>query len=155
VSTSAEPEWLNPQEMAAWLGYVELSTRLTGQLNAARKAEGNITFDDYEVLGHLSQTPDPRLRMTELADILMHSRSRSTQRVDRLVKRGLVIREKCEDDGRGTWAVLTAEGMATIERLAPGHLQAVRERFIDHLTGDDLATWTALTDRVNKHLRER
>ena len=110
----AEPQWLDEDEMRLWRSFVEVSVRLLSTLDARLKAAAGVSFDDYEVLVHLSEAPDRRLRMAELSDRLIHSRSRLTQRVDRLARRGLVRREKCAGDRRGTWAVLTAEGLAAL-----------------------------------------
>ena len=86
VTTSdlAEPNWLDDDEMRLWRSYIEVSVRLVSALDARLKAAAGVSFDDYEVLVHLSEASDRRLRMAELSDRLIHSRSRLTQRIDRL-----------------------------------------------------------------------
>ncbi len=155
VTTSdlAEPNWLDDDEMRLWRSYIEVSVRLVSALDARLKAAAGVSFDDYEVLVHLSEASDRRLRMAELSDRLIHSRSRLTQRIDRLARRGLVRREKCEGDRRGTWAVLTDEGLATIEELAPDHVRAVRQHLFDHVGVEEQEAMTAAFERLALHLR--
>jgi DNA-binding MarR family transcriptional regulator len=86
-----------------------------------------LTLADYEVLVHLSEAPDQQLRMAELADLALMSRSRLTYRVDRLVRKGLVDRRPCETDRRGAFAVITAEGQDLLRRAAPIHVLGVRK----------------------------
>ena len=127
------PRWLDAEEMSFWRGFIEVTSTVLADIETALKADAEIAFDDYEVLVHLSEADQRRIRMNELSDRLLNSRSRLTQRVDRLAARGLVTREKCPGDKRGTFAVLTDEGFALLERVAPQHLVAVRERLIDRL----------------------
>ena len=129
----AEPAWLDADEERLWRRFVEVSGRVIQTLDASLKAEADMSFDDYEVLVHLSEADQRRLRMAELSERLLYSRSRLTQRVDRLVRRGWVVREKCEDDGRGMYAVLTPEGLAAIEGAAPLHVADVRRALLDHI----------------------
>ena len=155
VTTSdlADHKWLDDDEMRLWRSYIEVSVRLVSALDARLKAAAGVSFDDYEVLLHLSEASDRRLRMAELSDRLIHSRSRLTQRIDRLARRGLVRREKCEGDRRGTWAVLTDEGLATIEELAPDHVRAVRQHLFDHVGVEEQEAMTAAFERLALHLR--
>jgi DNA-binding MarR family transcriptional regulator len=127
------PRWLDAEEMSFWRGFIEVTSAVLADIETALKADADIAFDDYEVLVHLSEVDQRRIRMNELSELLLNSRSRLTQRVDRLAARGLVAREKCPGDKRGTFAVLTDEGFALLERVAPQHLVAVRDRLIDRL----------------------
>jgi DNA-binding MarR family transcriptional regulator len=127
------PRWLDTEEMSFWRGFIEVTSTVLADIETALKADADIAFDDYEVLVHLSEADQRRIRMNELSELLLNSRSRLTQRVDRLAVRGLVAREKCPGDKRGTFAVLTDEGFALLERVAPQHLVAVRDRLIDRL----------------------
>jgi DNA-binding MarR family transcriptional regulator len=127
------PRWLDAEEMSFWRGFIEVTSTVLADIETALKADADIAFDDYEVLVHLSEADQRRIRMNELSELLLNSRSRLTQRVDRLAARGLVAREKCPGDKRGTFAVLTDEGFALLERVAPQHLVAVRDRLIDRL----------------------
>lgn len=128
-----EPRWLDEDEERFWRGFIATSSGVLGHLDGLLKSKVGLTFDDYEVLVHLSEAAEKRLRMNDLSDRLLHSRSRLSQRVDRMVHRGLVRRERVETDLRGTWAVLTPEGQAAIDAAAPTHVADVRTYLLDHL----------------------
>jgi DNA-binding MarR family transcriptional regulator len=146
--------WLDDDEMRVWRGFVEVGGRLFPLLSSELKADADMTFEDYEVLVHLSEHPDRRLRMSDLSDKLLHSQSRVTQRVDRLVDRGWVVREKCPEDRRGTYAVLTPDGMAAIEAAAPGHVRAVRELLVDLVDPSEMASLADVLERIAAKARE-
>ena len=131
--TEGQPRWLTPDEQQAWRATVHLSQLLMRQLDRDLNAHG-LNGHDYEILVELSEAPEHRLRMTELADATSQSRSRLSHQISRMENRGLVRRDDCEGDQRGTFAVLTAEGMAAIERVAPHHVENVRRHFIDRLS---------------------
>lgn len=131
--TDGQPRWLTPDEQQAWRATVHLSQLLMRQLDRDLNAHG-LNGHDYEILVELSEAPEHRLRMTELADATSQSRSRLSHQISRMENRGLVRRDDCAGDKRGTFAVLTAEGMATIERVAPHHVENVRRHFIDRLS---------------------
>jgi DNA-binding MarR family transcriptional regulator len=107
------------------------------------------------VLVLLSEADARRLRMTALSQRLVHSQSRLTQRVDRLVGRGWVRRERCPEDRRGTYAVITPEGMAEIEAAAPGHLRDVRIMLIDLIEPVERQIVADVLERVAAHARDR
>ena len=112
-----------------------------------------MTIDDYEVLVHLSEAENQRLRMSDLSKHMVHSRSRLTQRVDRLEKRGLVCREKVDIDARGTWAVLTKAGNKAIEKAAPSHVEHARRFFFDHVNSKDVSAMTRSLEKIAEELR--
>src|SRR6201994_3675094 len=118
--SDAEPRWLSPDEHRAVRDAVNLPQLLLRQLDRDLNAHG-LNGHDYEILVELSEAPDQRLRMTELADATSQSRSRLSHQITRMENRGLVRRDDCEGDKRGTFAVLTAEGMAAIERGGADH----------------------------------
>ncbi|MEO6989548.1 MAG: MarR family transcriptional regulator [Aquihabitans sp.] len=134
-----ETKWLDDAEQQAWRSFVNGARRLLGQLDAELKVSG-ISHDDYGVLVLLSEAPDDRLRMSDLADGVVESRSRLSHHISRLEKRGLVVREACPEDGRGSWAVLTTEGRALMERVAPHHVAGVRRWFLDQISAEQLST---------------
>lgn len=140
-------QWLNEEEAAAWRSFVAVSAGVKGKVDTLLRETVGLPLSDYEVLVHLSEAPDHRLRMNELSSRTMHSRSRLSQRVDRMTSRGLVERERCEDDARGMWAVLTNEGLETIKKAAPVHVEHVRENFIDLI---DPALLPALSTAFHK-----
>lgn len=145
--------WLDEQESRIWRSFLEATGRINSQLNDSLKASTGLTMDDYEVLVHLSEAEPHRVRMTELSHRLLHSQSRLTQRVDRLAKRGLVRREKCPEDGRGTFAVLTDEGLEVITDAAPDHVRDVRAGLIDLIKPKERAVLADILERLAANSR--
>jgi DNA-binding MarR family transcriptional regulator len=135
--TDGPPRWLNEDEQQTWRATVGLAQLLIRQLDRDLNVHG-LNSHDYEILVELSEAPDHRMRMTELADATSQSRSRLSHQITRMENRGLVRRDDCEGDKRGTFTVLTADGMAAIERVAPDHVENVRRHFIDRLTPTQL-----------------
>src|SRR6201995_2942080 len=122
--TDSEPRWLSAEEQQAWRATVHMSQLLMRQLDRDLEVHG-LNSHDYEILVVLSEAPDSRLRMTELADATSQSRSRLSHQISRMENRGLVRRGTCEGDKRGMFAVLTDEGVAVMERggaAAVGHV---------------------------------
>ena len=139
---------LSERELAAWRGLLRTHSRLVATLDEELDREHGVPLGSYEVLLQLAEAPDGSLRMGDLADRLLLSRSGLTRLIDRLVARGLVERHNCADDRRGTYACLTAAGKALFEDVRPTHLRGVREHFLDHLSKDDLDHLGAIWDRV-------
>ena len=150
--TDGQPHWLTDEEQQAWRATVQLSQLLLRQLDRDLTAHG-LNSRDYEILVELSEAPDHRLRMTDLADATSQSRSRLSHQITRMEKRGLVRRDDCEGDKRGTFAVLTKAGFATIERVAPHHVENVRRHYIDRLSPGQLAEIRSAFQPVVEYLR--
>jgi DNA-binding MarR family transcriptional regulator len=131
--TGDEPRWLSSEEQQTWRATVHLTQLLMRELDRDLDTHG-LNNHDYEILVVLSEAPQNRLRMTELADATSQSRSRLSHQISRMEGRGLVRRDNCEGDKRGTFAVLTTAGVEAIERAAPDHVESVRRHFIDQLT---------------------
>jgi DNA-binding MarR family transcriptional regulator len=131
--TDGKPHWLTDEEQQAWRATVQLSQLLLRQLDRDLTAHG-LNSRDYEIMVELSEAPEHRLRMTDLADATSQSRSRLSHQITRMEKRGLVRRDDCEGDKRGTFAVLTKAGFDAIEHVAPYHVEQVRRHYIDRLT---------------------
>ena len=129
---------LTPVEMDAWRSFLRAHAKVTRVLDAELSAECDLPLGSYEVLLHLNEAPERRLRMTDLADRVLLSRSGLTRLVDRLERDGLIRRESCPSDLRGTNAVLTDEGYARLKAAAPAHLRGVREHVVDLLTPEEL-----------------
>jgi DNA-binding MarR family transcriptional regulator len=146
--------WLDEQENRIWRSFLHATGRISRQLSDSLKEQTALTMDDYEVLVHLSEADPHRVRMTELSHRLLHSQSRLTQRIDRLAKRGLVCREKCADDGRGTFAVLTNEGLKLIVDAAPQHVRDVRAALIDLIEPSERAMVADVLERLATAARE-
>jgi len=109
---------------------------------------------DYEVLAQLSDAPERKLRMSELAEVAMLSRSRLSHRIKVMEQAGWVKREACPDDKRGFFAVMTAKGWKAIVGAAPDHVESVRTRFVDHLTKEDQRVLAEIFERVTQSLKE-
>jgi DNA-binding MarR family transcriptional regulator len=151
--TEARPHWLTEEEQQAWRATVHLSQLLMRQIDRDLDAHG-LNGRDYEILVELSEAPGHRLRMTDLADATSQSRSRLSHQVSRMENRGLVRRDDCEGDKRGTFAVLTKAGQEAIERVAPYHVEHVRRYFIDRLTPRQLEEIRVAFQPIVEYLRK-
>ena len=142
------PRWLTDEEQCAWRAFIEASSRLFDQLERQLQREAGLSHGDYEVLVRLSEAPERRMRMSELADQALVSRSRLSHAVRRLESQGLLRREACATDRRGMFAVLTDEGFARIEAVAPGHVEEVRRLMFDHLSADQVQALEEISRRI-------
>ena len=136
ASTQAPPKWLTPSEMEAWRAYILTSRRLIEVLEQALNNH-DLSIADYEVLAQLSDAPGRRMRMSELADAALLSRSRLSHRMKVMEQAGLIRKEECPDDRRGAFAVMTEKGWGAIVAAAPDHVASVRRVFTDVLTSAD------------------
>jgi DNA-binding MarR family transcriptional regulator len=125
---------LDEVEMSAWHALIRAHSRVVRRLEAELDAEHRLTLPAYEVLAHLSEAPERRLRMTDLAKHAVLTPSGLTRLVDKLARDGLVKRSRCDGDARVVYAVLTAAGMARLEAAYPTHLRGVREHYLDWLS---------------------
>ncbi len=146
------PRWLNAAEMKAWRRYIIASRRLLEALDLDL-ASHELSMADYEVLAQLSDAPERKMRMSELADVAMLSRSRLSHRIKVMEKAGWVKREACPEDKRGFFAVMTAKGWKAIVGAAPDHVESVRTRFVDHLTKEDQRVLSEIFERVTRSLK--
>ena len=133
--------------MAAWRAFISTFHLLERRIEEQLKSAAGLTHPQYEILVHLSEAPGRRMRMTELARVVVASKSALTYQVTRLEQAGLVARETCPSDDRGVLAVLTDEGMRCLERAAPGHLEVVRAYLIDRLSREEVQ---AMADAMRK-----
>jgi DNA-binding MarR family transcriptional regulator len=141
---------LTDTEQKAWRTFIESSWALHTHLEEDLRAQTGLSMNDYHVLVVLSEAPNRRLRMGELAGRLVFSPSRITYQINSMVKRGLVRKQPCPEDGRGQEAVLTDEGMQALESAAPLHLITVRDSFIDRLDSDELDVIHRVFDKIRK-----
>ncbi|MET8082575.1 MarR family transcriptional regulator [Micromonospora sp. NPDC005237] len=146
--------WLDEREDRAWRGYRRMRRLLDLELARELTQDASLSEPDYDVLSDLSETPQGRLRLSELADRMLWSRSRLSHHLTRMQQRGLVTREECPDDARGAIVVLTPAGRNAIEAAAPGHVTAVRQHFLDLLTPAEVEALGAFTHRVVDHLAQ-
>jgi DNA-binding MarR family transcriptional regulator len=150
--SKSEPRWLNAAEMKAWRRYIIASRRLLEALDDDLAAH-DISMSDYEVLAQLSEAPERRMRMSELADVAMISRSRLSHRIKVMEKAGWVKREACPIDKRGYFAVMTPKGWKAIVAAAPDHVASVRERFLDALDKGDQKVLAEIFERVATRIK--
>ena len=153
AGNKGEPNWLTPTEMAAWRRYIVASRRLLEALDTDLD-QHDLSMADYEILAQLSDAPDRRMRMAELAEIAMLSRSRLSHRMKVMENAGWVRREACPDDKRGFFAVMTPKGWKAIVAAAPDHVASVRSRFVDKLSKADQLVLAQIFERVGNDLRD-
>lgn len=135
--------------LAAWSGFLRAHARLVRELERELQAEQHLALTDYDVLVQLASSDERRLRMSDLADRLLLSRSGATRLVDRLVAQGLVERMMCDADRRGQWASLTDAGYERLRQASPTHLRGVAEHFLDRLSADELAAMDRIFARLD------
>jgi DNA-binding MarR family transcriptional regulator len=148
TTTQTAVHELSPEELGAWRGMLRVHSALVKALDAELLAEHRLPLTSYEVLINLQAAPGRRRRMAELADSVLLSRSGMTRLVDRLERDGLLERDTCSSDGRGTFAVLTEKGDAMLSRARATHLDGVRERFLRHFAESDLRQLAQYWERV-------
>ena len=145
-------EWMparpDPAQLAAWRLLLEAHAATTELLEHELAAERRLPLNRYDVLLNLAEAPGGRLRMQELSASVLLSKSGLSRLVDRMVEAGLVRRERCQDDRRGWFAVLTDQGRSALRRAAPVHLRGIREHFARHLRPEEVEVLTAALSRV-------
>ena len=144
----SDVQWLSEREERAWRGLQFMQLRIDGELARRLAAESNLSYADYGVLVALTDQPDGRVRLFELGSELGWEKSRLSHHIARMTKRGLVTKEKCPTDRRGSFVVVTDFGRSEIAAAAPGHLAAVRELFVDHLTAKQLEQMAEIAETV-------
>lgn len=145
------PHWLTPDEQHAWRSFVRLHQKLSAVLSRDLQAHAKLSGADFEILVALTDAPDNRHRFQDLAKAIDWEQSRLSHQIARMLKRGLVAREECADDGRGAFVSLTPAGRDAIQAAAPHHVGTVRRLVIDALGPDDLAT----LGRISTHILDR
>jgi DNA-binding MarR family transcriptional regulator len=149
-----EPRWLDEHEQYAWQAYLAATRLLSAQLDRELQRDAKIPHTYYEILVRLSEAPQWRLRMSELADASESSRSRLSHAVARLEEAGWVVRESCDTDRRGAFAVLTRPGFDALAAAAPGHVEGVRRHLFDRLTPEQVQQLADICDAMIDGLRE-
>jgi DNA-binding MarR family transcriptional regulator len=147
-----EPRWLNEQEERAWRSLMAMQDGLSEFIERRLRTRCGLSGADYQVLAHLSEAPDGRLRSFELGRLLHWEKSRLSQHLTRMQTRDLVTRERCRTDQRGAVVAITAKGRDLIDAAAPRHLADVRDAVIDHLTETELQTLATVGDKVRARL---
>lgn len=148
---TSEPRWLDTDEQKAWRAWLYSAQLLMDRLDRELIRDAGIPHAYYEILSQLSETPDGMLRMSQLADRCLSSRSRLSHAISRLEDRGWVRRQVCAEDGRGQLAVLTEEGFAALEAAAPIHVEGVRSHLFDQLSPEQIAAMRDVGETLLRH----
>jgi DNA-binding MarR family transcriptional regulator len=146
VEVSRRP--LTAEELAAFRGMLQVHARVTGLLDAELRQEHELSIAGYEVLLFLSDAPEQRLRMAEIADRVLLTRSGCTRLVDRLVEKGLVARCNAECDGRGLYAQLTEAGAQKFEQARYTQYRGIRQHFLEQLSAEEMRELGEIWTRV-------
>ncbi|WP_090930999.1 MarR family winged helix-turn-helix transcriptional regulator [Nonomuraea jiangxiensis] len=148
-----DTRWLDATELAAWRAFLNTSHLLERRIEEQLKATAGLTHPQYEILARLAEAPGRQMRMTELARVVVVSKSALTYQITQLEKAGLVERTTCPSDDRGVLAVLTEAGTRCLDRVAPGHVEVVRAYLIDRLSRAELDAMTSAMLRTEEALR--
>jgi DNA-binding MarR family transcriptional regulator len=132
------PEWLDEREHQVWRLYLSMKTRLDARLAYDLRQDSGLSSADFAVLVGVSEAPERRIRAHLLGTHLAWEKSRLSKQISRMEARGLVVRESCPNDARGSFVVLTALGLETIERASALHVGRVRAAFFDALDVEQL-----------------
>jgi DNA-binding MarR family transcriptional regulator len=152
---SAVTEMPGGEGAAAWRAFITAHAVVADRIERELAREGLLPLSWYEVLLALAEAPERRLRMHELARAVALSRSGLTRLVDRLERAGLLCRENCPSDRRGSFAALTEEGLEALRRTGPAYERSIREHFVRHLDAEELRVMSGALERVLEEVRER
>jgi DNA-binding MarR family transcriptional regulator len=133
MDKSTEPRWLSDEEQVAWRAFIDAVRLFTSEIDRELQRDSGLNHAYYQILVTLSEAPELTIRMSELAALTLTSRSRLSHAIARLEEAGWVRRQSCPSDKRGSFAVLTDEGLAVLETAARGHVEAVRRNLFDVL----------------------
>lgn len=143
---------ISAEDLRVWRGFIETTGVLNSRLASRMQSESSLSTGDYGVLLALREAPGRSLRSSELAASVGWERSRLSHQLGRMEKRGLLRRDPCPEDTRGSVVSLTEEGATAFRRGSVPHLRAVQELFLDALSPEQLAQVEALTDTLRGHL---
>ena len=146
------PRWLDAREQAAWRAYLDMNALLTARLNREMQDASGISIADFSVLVPLSEHPEARMRVLELARALGWEKSRLSHQLTRMQQRGLIERSNCNEDRRGAFVALTDAGRQTVEAAAPRHVESVRRYLFDELTSEQVDALGAISRAVVEQL---
>lgn len=135
-----DARWLNDDEQRAWRAWLDAHARLSARLNRELQASSGLSLSDYDVLVHLTDASEGRLRAFVLREGLQWEKSRLSRQVARMAARGLVARHASPEDGRGAYVTVTPDGRRAIEDAAPAHVELVRQVLFDGLTAVQVRT---------------
>jgi len=144
--------WLDEEQQRLWRAWIAANSVLTDAFSRDLQEAHGLTLADYEILVRLSESADRRMRMSDLAEATLSSRSRLSHQIDRMERAGFVERVPCTDDKRGYFAVLTSSGWKKLVAAAPLHVSSVRERIVDVLTPEEFAALGAASKKLLDHM---
>lgn len=144
---SAPKQQLSDTELAAWKGFLRAHHGMVAALDAELMEAHRLPLSSYEVLLQLAAGPAGGMRMSEIADRVLLSRSGLTRLVDRLEREGLVERRSCPSDLRGQLALITERGRELFGEARVTHLEGVRREFVGRLNSRELEQLAALWER--------
>jgi DNA-binding MarR family transcriptional regulator len=147
----AEPRWLNEKEQQAWRAFIAAQRVVNTRIEQQLQRDAGMPHTYFEILVRLTDAPDGRLRMSELAVATLGSRSRLSHAVNRLEKVGWVRREGIESDRRGQLAIITEAGRQKLQETAPGHVEAVRQVVFDALTEEQVDQLREICAALARH----
>jgi DNA-binding MarR family transcriptional regulator len=139
-------------ELQVWRSFLSANTRLRERLDHELQQRSQLSLTDYDILSALSEAPEARLRMSDLAERVLVSRSRLTYRIDRLAELDYVARQECEDDRRGLFAILTDKGSEALEAAAPGLQADVQNLFYTAFQADEMEVVARVMSRMDEFL---
>ncbi len=134
ASSETDADWVDERGMRAWRGLLQAHAHVTRVLEAELEAIHHLPLASYDVLVQLAEAPNHELRMSELAQAVLLSRSGLTRLVDRLEREGLVTRRTCPSDARGTLATLTPQGLDRLRAASGTHLKGVSRHVLSHFS---------------------
>ena len=144
---------LNSEQLGAYFALMEVSSLLQYAVDEHLRADGDLSYVQFQILARLVDAPEGRLRMTDLADGVVYSRSGLTYQAGLLDKRGLITRAPSPDDERSVMVSVTDASRALIAHVLPGHVDRVRQLLFEPMTGQDLAALSTVLGRVRDHMR--
>ncbi|MET0354783.1 MarR family transcriptional regulator [Plantibacter sp. MCCC 1A11337] len=147
------PASLTPTELGAYFAFTEVSSLLRPAVEQQLREAGELSYVQFQLLARLGDAPDGHLRMTDLADGVVYSRSGLTYQAQLLEQRGLITRSPSPDDERSTVVAITTAGRDVLATVFPGHIQAVRDLLFAPLDDDDVSELARILGRVSEHLR--
>jgi DNA-binding MarR family transcriptional regulator len=144
---------LDAQQLGAYFALMEVAGLLQYAVDEHLRADGDLSYVQFQILARLVDAPEGRARMTDLADGVVYSRSGLTYQAGLLDKRGLITRSPSPDDERSVIVTVTAAGRQLIAQVLPGHVEQVRQLLFEPMTGEDLAALSTVLGRVRDHMR--